>query len=397
MNGLKKLLRVRETYLGIIAAVAFQLIFFCVWMTAYDGVNDRIGNLNIAMVNEDESIGEEIANEFTHNIPFNVVKYAQIEQAKSAMHARKVDMIVHIPSTFTASLKSNSTPEITYWINQSNANMSKSLMESSALQFHNQVNQQIFSMLKSETTGTFTQQLQAISLPDELAKSINENVMNAINVLNDKPIEALIKKTNHIEGFAANFVPLMIIISSFVGAMVMTMQLEAATGFVKEVTTQWELFFARQLINFTMAFLLAFLTMGLMHALHIQLQQSFLTVYLFQSILFWAFLSLTQVFVLLFGNPGMLFNILALSLQLVTSGVLVPKALLSESYIKIASFLPATYGADGYYTILFGGNYANITDNIQHLLWIICVTLLASFVATVVKQKGKRFRYNQKA
>lgn len=390
MNGLKKLLRVRETYLGIIAAVAFQLIFFCVWMTAYDGVNDRTDNLNIAIVNEDALIGEEITNGITHKTPFNVVKYEQIEQAKFDMNARKVDMIVHIPAVFTESFKTNSTPKITYWINQSNANMSKSLMESSALQLHDQVNQQIFSMQKSEITGTFTQQLQALPLHDELANSINENVMNAINVLNDKPIKMLVNKTNHIEGFAANFVPLMIIISSFVGAMVMTMQLEAATGFIKEVTTKWELFFARQLINFTTAFLLSFLTMGLMNAFHIQLQQSFLTVYLFQSILFWAFLSLTQVFVLLFGNPGMLLNILALSLQLVTSGVLVPKALLSNSYIKIASFLPATYGTDGYYTILFGGNYANVTDNVQHLLWIICITLLASLAATAIKQRGKK-------
>lgn len=390
MNGLKRLFNVRETYIGILAAIAFQLIFFCVWMTAYDGVNDRIGNLNIAIVNEDALIGEEIATEITRKIPLNVEQYVQIEKAKSAMNERKVDMIVQIPATLTESLKAGLTPEITYWINQSNASLSKSLMESSALQLNDQLNQHLFSMQKIEVTGLLAQQLHTLPLHDELANSIGENILSAIDILNDKPIETLIKKTNHVDGFAANFVPLMIIISSFVGAMVLTMQLEAAAGSLKEVTTKWELFFARQMINFATAFLLAFLTMGLMNAFQIQYQESFLIVYLFQSILFWAFLSLAQVFVLLFGNPGMLLNIFALSLQLVTSGVLVPKALLSEWYIKISSLLPATYGADGYYTILFGGNSSNIIENIQHLLSIICITLLVALGATAVKHKQKR-------
>lgn len=44
--------------------------------------------------------------------------------------------------------------------------------------------------------------------------------------------------------------------------------------------------------------------------------------YLFQALVFWAFLIFAQMFVFLFANGGMGFNILALSLQLVTSGSL---------------------------------------------------------------------------
>ncbi|BAQ09618.1 ABC-2 type transporter [Bacillus sp. OxB-1] len=41
MKGLKALLNVRGTYIGISAAILFQLIFFAVWLTAYMGVQDR--------------------------------------------------------------------------------------------------------------------------------------------------------------------------------------------------------------------------------------------------------------------------------------------------------------------------------------------------------------------
>jgi len=104
--------------------------------------------------------------------------------------------------------------------------------------------------------------------------------------------------------------------------------------------------------------------------------------------MFWAFLCLAQVFVMIFGNLGMVFNICALSLQLVTSGVLVPKTMLSDFYNKLASILPATYGADGYYTIIFGGSAENLQQNSSALGIIIAVTLIISSIA-VALQKTK--------
>ncbi|CAM5592585.1 ABC-2 type transporter transmembrane domain-containing protein OS=Lysinibacillus sphaericus OX=1421 GN=LS41612_14120 PE=4 SV=1 [Lysinibacillus sphaericus] len=101
---------------------------------------------------------------------------------------------------------------------------------------------------------------------------------------------------------------------------------------------------------------------------------------------FGAFLCLAQVFVILFGNLGMIFNICALSLQLVTSGVLVPNAMLSDFYHRVASLLPATYGADGYYTIIFGGNTESLISNSSALGMIIVVTLAIAIIAVALKK-----------
>ena len=70
MTGLQALLRVRETYIGIVATIAFQLIFFTIWMTAYDGVNERAEQLSIGLVVEDTAMGQQVAQNIKGSIPF---------------------------------------------------------------------------------------------------------------------------------------------------------------------------------------------------------------------------------------------------------------------------------------------------------------------------------------
>jgi hypothetical protein len=43
--------------LSILLLPCFALIFFSIWMTAYDGVNDRLDHLEISIVNEDKEAG----------------------------------------------------------------------------------------------------------------------------------------------------------------------------------------------------------------------------------------------------------------------------------------------------------------------------------------------------
>lgn len=82
MKTLKQFFKHPETIIGISTAVAFLLIFFCVWMTAYDGVNNRIDKLKIGLVNEDQQIGSMIEKEVVKNVPFEVKMYQSIASAK---------------------------------------------------------------------------------------------------------------------------------------------------------------------------------------------------------------------------------------------------------------------------------------------------------------------------
>lgn len=121
----------------------------------------------------------------------------------------------------------------------------------------------------------------------------------------------------------------------------MIMQHQQAAQLVQESLSKWQLFLARQLLNVGVAFTLPFITIGLMHLFNIASQESLLSIYFFQSVMYLAFLSLAQVFVIAFGNMGMVFNICALSLQLVTSGVLVPKpCYLKDTSRSLLCYLP---------------------------------------------------------
>lgn len=386
MKGLKALFHIRETYIGIAATIAFQLIFFTFWMTAYDGINDRADNLTIGFMSEDAGIGQEVINGLQQSLPFTTKDFTSIEQAEKALDQRQITMIIHIPADFTAQLQAGKEANIIYSINQANASLVKSMMDGVAKQVTEEVNHTLYPVQQGEVLKAFSQQFSQLPLEPNIASKVQDSVAATIMGVKDQTVTSTIIKTNDAKGFAANFVPLMVIISSFVGAMVMIMQHQQAAEIVQHSVSKWSLFFARQLVNIAVAFILPLLTIGLMKLFSISSGESFFTIYLFQAFMFWAFLCLAQVFVIIFGNLGMIFNICALSLQLVTSGVLVPNVMLSDFYHRLASFLPATYGADGYYTIIFGGSSESLTNNSSSLGMIIAVTLAIATIAVALKK-----------
>ncbi|WP_338753706.1 YhgE/Pip domain-containing protein [Bacillus sp. FJAT-52991] len=378
MSALKNFFQVRETYIGLLAAVAFQVIFFCVWMTAYDGVDDRVGNLKIGIVNDDLVIGEEVTTQMKKNSPFTIKEYQEVEKAKADMEDRKLNMVIHLPAKLTEKVKVGQEVEVVYWINGANAGMGKTMMEGAAHQMTGAVNSHLFVAQKE---GMLKQFIPANGTPEAVGDAISQMVGN----LNDQLVQPKIKKVNEVKEFAASMVPMMVILASFVGAMVMTMQLQQTADKIKGYYGKWEVFAARQVINIGFSFFLTFITLALMMMFDIQSESSMLVIYLFQSLLFFSFLSLAQMFVYLMGNAGMVFNIIALSLQLVTSGVIVPREMLSDFYSNLGSYLPATYGSDGYFTIIFGGEMSHITSNMQSLLLISLGTMAVTVGAVLLK------------
>ncbi|WP_336825153.1 ABC transporter permease [Sporosarcina sp. USHLN248] len=392
MAGLKALFKLRGTYLGIIAAVMFQIIFFSIWLTAYKGVQDRTDSLTIGIVNEDEEIGEQMIHELEQSLPFQVKQFNSLQIAQKEMNDRTIEMVIQIPSDFSSSIIAAEQPSIIYWINQATATFSKTMMETASLHITDEVNTTLYGMQTQSTISVFNEQLGQLPLDEKVAQAIGESVQMAVGSLHPNIVEEKINKTNAVDDFSANLVPLMVIISSFAGAMVMIMQINEASHSIKQMHSKWSLFIGMQLINIGVAFILPFLTIGLMYLFGIEIQEPLIVVYLFQAIMFLSFLCFAQLFVVLLGNVGMLFNILLLSLQLVTSGVLVSTKLLPNAYSKLSTILPATYGADGYYSIVFGGRDGILMENIGILLMITAIALLISVVAIAARKEVQEDR-----
>ena len=128
MKTLKNFFKHRETFIGIATAFAFLLIFFCVWMTAYDGVTDRVDQLKVGLVNEDKQMGTTIEENLEKNLPFKVKSYGSVAHAKEDMDERNLDMVIQIPANFSSLLKENNNVEIKYFINQANSSLTKQIM-----------------------------------------------------------------------------------------------------------------------------------------------------------------------------------------------------------------------------------------------------------------------------
>ena len=373
MDTLKQFLKRPGTYVGMVVALSFQLIFFCVWLTAYDGVNERADQMRIAIVNEDGNIGSKIAEGLQRNVPFQVKSEQSVEKANKAMNDRVYDMIIEIPASFSKDINETGKSNLNFHINQANAMMAKQLMEGAAKQIRDNVNKEITSYKKQAIVG----KLQAVG---------PENV-EVIKGLTEDSIGFTVHRVNDAKGFSANMVPLMMVLASFVGAMIMSMELSKVA---KEVKNGWSNFVSRQVINGTVSILLACITISLMKGFQIEIHEAVWSIWMFQAIVFFAFLSLTQMFITVFGNAGMIFNIISLSLQLVSSGVIVPHEMLSKTYQTIGELFPATYAANGYYTIIFGG--VSLERNIISLLVIVLVTQSVAVMTLAIKGmvKGRR-------
>ncbi|WP_140420390.1 YhgE/Pip domain-containing protein [Bacillus cereus] len=366
MEALKQFLKRPGTYVGMVVALSFQLIFFFVWLTAYDGVNERADQMRIAIVNEDVNIGSKIAEGLQRNLPFQTKAERSVEKANKEMNDHVYDMIIEIPASFSKDINETGKTNLYFHINQANAMMAKQMMEGAAKQIRDNVNKEIANYKKQAIVG----KLQAVG---------PENV-EVIRGLTEDSIGFTVHKVNDAKEFSVNMVPLMIVLASFVGAMIMSMELSKVA---KEVKGGWSNFLSRQIINGTVSILLACITIGLMKWFQIEMHETVWSVWIFQAIVFFAFLSVTQMFLTVFGNAGMIFNIISLSLQLVSSGVIVPHEMLSKTYQTIGELFPATYAANGYYTIIFGG--VSLERNIISLLVIVLVTQLVAVMTLAIK------------
>jgi uncharacterized phage infection (PIP) family protein YhgE len=386
MKTLKQFFKHPETFIGIVTAFAFLLIFFCVWMTAYDGVGDRTNKLKIGLVNEDEQMGAMIEKEIIKNVPFEIKTYQSIGSAKKDMNHRQLDMVMQIPAHFSSQMQENGKTEINYFINQANASLAKQIMDGAAKNITQSINQNVYAYKQQLILSNLPEQLGASIPSKELAQNLSKNISKVLESLNIQSVQTSVKKTNNVDGFAATMIPLMIVLASFVGSMIMSLNVNIVSLKLKNKYSKWSIFISRQVINMGASIFLTIITLLFLSIFNIKMNTALFETGTFQILVYFSFLSLTQMFIVIFGPGGMLFNILCLSLQLVTSGVIVPKTMLSSFYQTVGSYLPATYAADGYYTVIFGGE--SLTPDMIPMLLVSVVTIFVALIKIVLQKKS---------
>lgn len=371
-NALIAFMKRPTTIVGIFTAIMFQVIFSVIWMTGYNGVTDRVQNLHIAIVNEDAQMGQKIAGNLVQNLPFNMSEISSIDEAKQQLNERELQMVVWIPADFSQKASAaDGTASIQYVINESNPALIKSIMSGAAGQITAEVN-------KQAVTGGIQTVLGNMQLPAEQAGAAAQGL--------SERVKSEIQSTNVIQGMNNQMVPMMLVLASYVGAMIMGMNFEQSSLSLGATTSRWKRFGARSVINVGAGVIVSLVGSSLLAAFGGQMEQGFLHIWLFQLMFVLTFIFVSQMFIYLFGLSGMLFNIILLSAQLVTSGAIVPRELLSDFYVKLGDILPATYAVEGTMNILFGGPAA--TADSLSLSVIAVVAFAVSVVAVALKRQA---------
>lgn len=370
-NALRALAKQPTTIIGIAAALLFQLIFTVVWMTGYDGMQDRTERLVIGIVNEDSRWGEAIVRQLKDGLPVRVRELDDPAEAARQLEYRGIQMLVRIPPDFSAkAAAADGTAALEFTINESNPMMIKNMMAQVAAQITASVNRQAIM------TGA-RQMLSQLQMTEEQTRTMAESLSERVT--------ADITYTNPVQGINNQMVPMMIVLASYVGVMIMGMNLEQSNMAAAAMGIgRWQRFGARMVINAAAAVIVSLIGVSLVLGLGGQSAGGFFALWGFEALFILAFILVSQLFLMLFGMAGMLFNILLLSMQLVSSGAMMPRELLPDFYRSISEVFPATYAVEGAMNLLFGGPPADRAA--LGLLAILAAALLLGAASTAIRR-----------
>ena len=393
MKVFKSFFKQKETLFGILAAMMFQLIFVVVWLTGYDGVYDRTNQFKVGIVNEDSEVGEKIVTALKISELFELNNMDHFDEAKKELDQRNINMLIYLPEHLTENLLANENASIEYYINQSSPMVTKQIMEKAATEINKNINEQIQQMFDKQMPKEVPQELLSQLENDHtLAELLSETVIAMQSNYKQTRLQEKVIKTNANETFTATMLPLLIVLASYISAMLISQHLQFAERKLRHKQKKVSLFISRQIINIFVAIIISLLTISLIYLFKMSSGQKFFLLWGFQTILMFSFLALSQIFVMLFGNIGMVFNIALTAIQLVSSGAIVSRELLSPFYNSLGKLLPATYGVNSYFSFVFGGG--SVTTDMKYLVAIICVLLIIAIcVQGIIFIVGK-FRLN---
>ncbi|MFD6509787.1 YhgE/Pip domain-containing protein [Bacillus sp. NPDC060175] len=344
---LKSYFKLSYTKFGLLFAFALPLLFSILWLTGYNGATTRIDQLKIGLVNEDTTLTESVFNALDTTLPFQLHKFTSIEQARDEMDNGMVDMVMFIPGHFKESIGTGHS-EISYYVNQANANVAISVLESSA---------------------------------EKITTMISRKVLH---ISHQDDVQSNIIKDNEVSNFSFTMIPMILGFISYIAVMTMTIQLNVSTLMLKAKHGMWALFWARQIILVAVSILAPLVITGFT-MFFVETVASFWIMWGFQILVYLACICLTQMTFVLMNHWAAFINTALVPLQLMTAGYIVPSSFLSPFYKNIGDFLPASNAIQGYLRLTYSG--ASISNYVIYLILIAAVTWGITFTKVILLEK----------
>ncbi len=384
MNIFNKLIRNKLFWGGIIVPVLFQVVYLCIAVPAIKDGNDRMNGFNIAIVNEDRMLGQEIAAHLIQVLPFKTEDSPDLNASLDAMNDGKLNMVIHITADFTAKVQSGEA-RISYYINQAAPSMTRQVMEGAATGINQILNEQAFENIKEVLAANSAAALSQTGLPENILELISMQMTQAFNSLKYINIEADIRKVNNAEGFAQGVLPFFIFLVYFVGCIIMTVLHVLAYKPLGSEFSRWKILFSLFTTNIVVSLAIPGVVIGIISAFGIPFNLDIWIIWGLLSLGFFTLLYTIQAFTNWFGFPGMAVIVILFPLQLVSSGLIYAKEILPAFYSAVGDYLPATYFGNGILKSLYGGS--SVSQEICILLIMAVVMLLLSSLSVFKKNK----------
>lgn len=370
-HAFKTYLKKPQTTLAVVVALMAQLIFCVVWMTAYDGVLDRVDRLKIAIVNEDGESGKQMIQQLRRNLPFEIVTPSK-DEAMDELIGRNVHLVLTIPAKFGQSLSTPGTQaKLSYVLNESNPQLTKNVMQTIETNVTAELNRN--AALQGAKVV-----LTQMKLPSDQAEQTAQGLMNKVG--------ADAQSLYPVDGMHNQMVPMMLVLASYVGAMLMAMNIHQASESIGAELSKGRHLAVRSTVIVIAAFIISIAGSSLIAALGGQMESGFGTFWLFHFLTLITFMFFAQMFLVVLGMAGMFLNMAVLSLQLVTSGTIVPREMLSDFYQWLGQYLPATYAVEGIMNLQFGG--MNTAQDVWTLLAVIGTSLVITIAVAIAKKQN---------
>ncbi|MBB6634325.1 YhgE/Pip domain-containing protein [Cohnella thailandensis] len=366
MKSVLTLLKQKMVIGGIFMAVFYQIVFITIYMSGYGAMTDNLNKLSVAIVNEDEQYGKEIADSLAAQLPFKLITDANLANAQEELDNRDLHMIVHIPENFTEKLQAEGEQApLDFFINQSNPAMVSSSMQQVATQLTATLNQQ-FAAQNAEKL------FAAHNMPEEQAKALAAGIA--------AKLAAEVDLTNPIPAGMQNQVaPMFLSMVSVVGAMIFAMLGTGAAKSLVPTLGKWRAFGAFHGVSAIVSVFAPVVGLSIAFGFHGYGFETFFKMWGLHALEMFAAIEFMGIFFFLLGQAGMLVSLFFILVQSITSGVMMPQAVMPDFYRFLSYISVMFYSAQTDMSLMFGGGKAG-----EHILGLIIIAAAAILINAII-------------
>ncbi|GGD89457.1 YhgE/Pip domain-containing protein [Paenibacillus nasutitermitis] len=327
---------------GIFMIVFYQVIMIGIFMSGYSAIPRNIPDISVAIVNDDQQQGMEIAKQIQKELPFHVITGQSLEDARQQLEDRSIHFIMHIPADFTQKLSSQGEQvKLDFYLNQSNPAATNSTVQSVA----DQITAKISAQVQSQSIQGI---LQTMQVPKDQSEQMAEGVMT-------KVAPDMIISNPQPDGMHNQMAPMFLTMATYVGAMIYSMMAVGALNQLKGKLGKWKAFFALQGVHVLLALIAPLVGLTIYFAIHGYGGEVFVKMWLVHALELFAAIQFTSVFCLLLGQGGMLLNLPLLLAQTISSGAVLPQVMMPGFFKGLSHISVMYYTVQLDYNLLFGG------------------------------------------